>query len=158
MQTESSHTPFGIVLHESAQQRRTDYLYRISIKCLVQNSDGDILVVKESGRSYWDLPGGGMDHGEDFKTAIAREMKEEAHMVGDFSYRIVDVDEPALLATQNFWQVRLIFAVTPVNYNFSPGEDSDEVAFVSPATLAAAGNEVSRRIGRYVESARVTCG
>ena len=43
---------------------RHDYLYRISLKALIYNDVGQILIVKEVGRTYWDLPGGGMDYDE----------------------------------------------------------------------------------------------
>lgn len=123
-------TVYGVVSHATA--RRTDYLYRISLKCLVANEVGDVLVVKESGRDWWDLPGGGMDHGEDIRSAIAREMHEEVNMQGDFDYKILEVDEPKHLGEHNFWQLRLIFEVTPHDLQFSPGDDGDEVAFISP--------------------------
>ena len=41
-----------------------DCLYRISLKALIYNDAGQILVVKEIDRTYWDLPGGGMDYDE----------------------------------------------------------------------------------------------
>jgi 8-oxo-dGTP pyrophosphatase MutT (NUDIX family) len=121
---------YGVVDHDGP--RRTDYLYRVSLKCLVRNERGEVLVVKESGRDWWDLPGGGMDHGEDIRSAIAREMQEEVSMQGDFEYKIVDVDEPKHLHDHNFWQLRLIYGVTPKNMLFAPGDDGDEVAFMLP--------------------------
>ena len=60
----------GVVEHLE-KIRKTDYLYRLSIKGIIFNDAGEILFVKESGRDWWDLPGGGMDHGEDIETAIA---------------------------------------------------------------------------------------
>ncbi len=144
----SSQTTHGIV-DSSRSARRTDYLYRISLKCLIQNEKGEVLVVKEMGRDWWDLPGGGMDHGESIKSAITREMKEEVSLGGDFSYRIIDVDEPALLDAHNFWQLRLIFAVTPDNMAFSPGDDGDEVAFMDPTIFKNSRSNVEQRIYRY---------
>ena len=129
-------------------ERKTDYLYRVSLKCLVRNRQGDVLVVKESGRTWWDLPGGGMDHNESIKNAIAREMKEEASLSGDFTYRVIAVDEPGLLKT-NIWQLRLIFEVIPHNMDFSPGDDGDEIAFLPPAQFEHSQTEVERRIYRY---------
>ena len=73
----------GHISHDNNSDRRTDYLYRISLKGLIRNDAGEVLVVKEAGRDWWDLPGGGMDHGEDIKFALAREMKEEVNMEGD---------------------------------------------------------------------------
>ena len=119
----------GVVEHLEGT-RKTDYLYRLSIKGIIFNDVGEILFVKESGRDWWDLPGGGMDHGEDIKTAIAREMKEEVNLTGDFSYKIVHVDDPAELKNAKVLQVRLIFVIRPEVMEFSPGDDGDEVAFI----------------------------
>ena len=120
----------GVVEHPEGA-RKTDYLYRLPIKSIIFNDIGEILFVKESGRDWWDLPGGGMDHGEDIKTAIAREMKEEVNLTGDFTYRIVHVDDPAELKNAKVLQVRLIFIIKPEIMDFSPGDDGDEVAFIS---------------------------
>jgi len=138
----------GIVFHSPATKRKTDYLYRLSLKSLVKNGKGEVLVVKEAGRDYWDLPGGGMDHGESIKTAISREMKEEVNLKGDFTYRIIAADEPAYLM-HDFWQVRLIFEIKPINMSFSAGEDGDEIAFIDPQTLKNSPSQVERRIYGY---------
>lgn len=37
-----------------------DCLYRISLKSLIYNDAGQILVIKGINRMYWDLPGGTM--------------------------------------------------------------------------------------------------
>lgn len=139
---------FGAIHYEEGP-RRTDYLYRVSIKCLIRNETGKVLVVKEAGRQTWDLPGGGMDHGEAIKSAIAREMKEEVNLTGDFTYTVIAVDEPAFLEAHNFWQVRLIFEVKPDDMSFSTGEDGDEVAFMNPDGFKDSEMDVERRIYRY---------
>jgi 8-oxo-dGTP pyrophosphatase MutT (NUDIX family) len=146
----SEKTSLGIINHKTST-RKTDYLYRISIKGYVRNSIGEVLVVKESGRDWWDLPGGGMDHSENIRLAIAREMKEEVNLEGDFTYKILHVDEPAYLKAHDFWQVRLIFAVKPELMQFSAGEDGDEVAFIDPMTFEKSESEVERRIYRYAK-------
>ena len=119
------------VIHHPNSTRKTDYLYRISVNGVVLNDAGEILFVKESGRDWWDLPGGGMDHGEDIKTAIAREMKEEVNLTGDLTYRVIHVDDPAELINAKALQVRLIFIIKPEIMEFSPGGDGDEIAFMS---------------------------
>lgn len=131
-------TVHGTVHHGSG--RSTDYLYRISIKCIVRDPSGKVLVIKESGRGYWDLPGGGMDHGESIKDAIAREMLEEVSLQGDFSYRIVTLNEPKLLTTHNFWQLRLVFEIRPSVFEFKPGVDCDEMSFIDPIDFKDADN------------------
>jgi 8-oxo-dGTP pyrophosphatase MutT (NUDIX family) len=125
----------GIIEHQEPSSRRTDYLFRISLKCLIQDSEGRVLVVKETGRDWWDLPGGGMDHGETLQAAIAREMKEEVNLRGDFTFKILAVEEPKLLDPHGFWQLRLIFAIELSQLDFSPGDDSDEIAFMNPKSF-----------------------
>lgn len=136
----------GIINHDA---RKTDYLYRVSLKCVIKNPQGEVLVVKESGRHWWDLPGGGMDHGESIQAAIAREMREEVSMQGGFTYRILAVEEPVLLDMHSFWQIRLIFEVAPETMAFSAGDDGDEVAFMAPALFKDSRVNAEKWIYKY---------
>lgn len=136
-------------INYTASNRKTDYLYRVSIKGLVRNEAGKILVVKENGRNYWDIPGGGMDHNESIKQAVAREMKEEVGLSRDFTYRVIAVDDPDYLAPHDLWQVRLILNVVPDDLVFYAGEDGDEIAFIDPETFKESISEVERRIYAY---------
>lgn len=143
----------GVITHPDSP-RPTDYLYRISIKGVIFNDAGEVLVVRETGRDFWDLPGGGMDHGESLHDAIAREMHEEVQLTGDFGYRIVDVDEPRYLEAHNFYQLRLAFEITPAYHQFAPGADADEVMFVDPVVFADSDKAIERKICEYVGAAR----
>lgn len=144
----SQQVSIGVVNYDP-MVRKTDYLYRVSIKGLVRNEKGEILVVKESGRDWWDLPGGGMDHGEDLQMAIAREMNEEVNLQGAFTYKIVDVDEPMYLEQHDFWQLRLVFEITPEIMTFSPGEDADDVAFMPAEVFKDSDKSGERRVYEY---------
>ena len=86
---------------------REDYLYRISIKAIIYNDDGKMLVVKEHGL-HWGLPGGGMDFGETFDKALARELEEEVGYSGGFSYDVVDVANPMYLSNIDAYQVWIV--------------------------------------------------
>jgi 8-oxo-dGTP pyrophosphatase MutT (NUDIX family) len=141
-------TPHGNI-DQSILGRKDDYLFRLSIKALIQNENGEILVVKESGRTWWDLPGGGMDHRESIKEAMARELKEEVNLDGDFTYRIISVDEPGFLEHANLWQVRLVFLVKPLVMQFSPGEDGDDLTFIKPNTLETSTHSAERSVYHY---------
>ena len=136
-------------IDQSAISRKNDYLYRLSIKALIQNENGEVLVVKETGRSWWDLPGGGMDHEESIKAAIARELKEEVNLNGDFTYKVISVDEPAFLEHASLWQVRLVFLVKPDMMQFSPGEDGDDLTFINPSTLKDSSHDAERSVYLY---------
>ena len=58
-------------------------------------------------------------------------MKEEVYLTSDFTYLIAHVYDPAELKNAKVLQVRLIFILEPDIMEFSPGDDGDEVAFIS---------------------------
>jgi 8-oxo-dGTP pyrophosphatase MutT (NUDIX family) len=131
------------------KQMYNDSLYRFSLKCLIKTNEGTILVVKEAGRDFWDLPGGGMDHGESIQSAIARELYEEVGYTGEFTYKVIDIDEAIQLRTREIWQLRAILEVTPDTMNFSVGTDADEIQFVNPRTFKDADRPEERKLYEY---------
>lgn len=140
--------PHGII-NQSELGRKTDYLYRVSIKGLIKNSKGEVLVVKEAGRTWWDLPGGGMDHDENIKSALAREMYEEVGLTGDFTYKIIAVDNPGFLSHANVWQLRLIFEVVPEKLPSEAGNDADEIYYINPFELRDSEYSAERSVYEY---------
>ena len=50
--------------------------YRVSIKAIIRDADGRVLLLQEKDNT-WELPGGGMEHGETPTDALARELAEE---------------------------------------------------------------------------------
>lgn len=140
--------PHGII-DQSELGRKTDYLYRVSIKGLIRNPDGEVLVVKETGRTWWDLPGGGMDHGENIKSALAREMHEEVGLTGDFTYKVIAVDNPGFLSHANVWQLRLIFEVMPETLPTEAGNDADEIHYINPSELRDSEHSAERSVFEY---------
>jgi len=66
--------------------------YQVSLKLLLKNSKGEVLVLKALDRAtyagYYDLPGGRINIGEfkiDFSVILAREVAEE---IGDIKYKL----------------------------------------------------------------------
>jgi 8-oxo-dGTP diphosphatase len=138
----------GVINPEDLNEK-ADYLFRVSIKGLVRNDKDEVLVVKETGRTWWDLPGGGMDHEESIKQAIARELREEVNLIGDFTYHVIAVEEPSFLQRAKIWQIRLIFEVMPENMTFEPGDDGDEVMFINPEKLRDSDDLAERKVYEY---------
>ena len=126
-----------------------DSLYRLSIKCLILTDDQRVLVVKEVGRTGWDLPGGGVDHGETIKVAIARELKEEVGFEGAFTYKVVTMEDPKQLRPRDIWQVRVIVQVFPEEFNFTVGPEADEVLFLPVNTFKDTQIRNEQRIYAY---------
>ncbi len=54
----------------------TPCTYRISVKAVIKDDLGNILLLRERDGS-WELPGGGLEHGEGVKEALTREISEE---------------------------------------------------------------------------------
>ena len=137
----------GVIKHPNSP-RPTDYLFRVSLKCVISNEAGEVLVIKEAGRDFWDLPGGGMDHGESIQAAIARELHEEIGLTGAFTYKLLAIEDPSLLQ-HNFYQLRIIVALLPENTAFSAGVDADEIAFIDPNLLKNSLHNAERKLYHY---------
>ncbi len=108
--------------------------YRVSLKAIIRNDKGEVLLNKEGDSDTWSLPGGGWDHGETEHEALARELHEEVGYTGDFTAQIIGTDV-FWLESKQAYLLWLVYEVVTENMNFSVGTDSSEVAFVNPATL-----------------------
>ena len=98
-----------IVTQYSDGITRSDYLYRISLKALIYNDAGQILVVKEINRTYWDLPGGGMDFGETIESSLKRELYEEVGYKGGLRYQLFDASDEMYIERINANQICFYF-------------------------------------------------
>lgn len=146
-------TVHGLIVHNDSL--RIDSLYRVSLKALIYNPKKHILVVKEAGEKYWDLPGGGMDHGEDILSCLARELHEEVSFKGDIiDSQVIGVDSPVFLQGHSLWQLRVIFLIETDQTRFYPGKDCDEVMFIDPSALSNSTNEDEMSIIHYHKVAR----
>ena len=143
----------GAIIH-SGELVRKDYLFRVSLKAVILNDIGHVLVVKERGRDWWDIPGGGLDHGESIKEALGRELLEEVSLHGDFEYEAILAEDPKYLDNHNLYQMRVAFLVKPNVAVFEPGDDGDEVSFVDPASFEQSGLIIERKIFEYSQLAK----
>lgn len=140
----------GKVIHPNG---RTDYLFRVSLKAVIFNEEGKVLVVKESGRDWWDIPGGGLDHGESIQLALARELHEEVGLTSEFTYRAILAEDPVLLEALGIYQMRITFHVTPERIEFEAGDDSDGIAFVDHCLYKDSELVTERKIYKYCQLA-----
>ena len=124
-----------IITQDSDGITRSDYLYRISLKALIYNNTGQILVVKEINRTYWDLPGGGMDFGETIESSLKRELYEEVGYKGGLRYQLFDASDEIYIERIDANQICFSCRVWTGNFDFSAGVDADEVMFMDPEEL-----------------------
>ena len=121
--------------------------YRVSLKAVIRNSRGEVLVVKE-GSSDWSLPGGGWDHGETERDCLARELHEEVGYRGTFSFRPI-ATQPMYMPHKLAWLLWIVYEVTIPdvdNVSFTVGHDAEEIAWRTPASFATPAAESERWI------------
>lgn len=122
--------------------------YRVSIKAIIRNENDEVLLVREKNNNDWNLPGGGMDHGEDERSALARELFEEVGYKGDFSYKPVGIQSMTLVTVEAF-QLWVVYEVKPDHYSFSVGDQANEISFVDPNLFASSTKFQDRLIYKF---------
>lgn len=107
--------------------------YRVSVKALITNKKGEILVVKEN-QDTWSLPGGGLDHGEDPQAGVLRELKEE---LGVKNAHIKDIatTRTFYLERKSAWLLWVVYAVELPEDGFALGEGVTEVRYMNVSEL-----------------------
>lgn len=108
--------------------------FHVTIKGLSFDDQGRVLLVQEHD-GVWDLPGGRLEHGEDFHTALAREIREEMGI----ECKILD-EQPhwawSALNRDNKWKVVLCFRITLPHLNFTPSDECRACDYFSMPALA----------------------
>jgi len=112
--------PVTDIVTEALADHRPFRLQRLAVYALVRRG-GEVLLTRISGRGAhpgaWTLPGGGLDHGESPRDALAREVREECGVecaVGD----LLDVHDTHFEGTapsgrfEDFHGVHLVFRGT----------------------------------------------
>lgn len=108
--------------------------YRVSLKAVIHNANHEVLVVKESAAPFWNLPGGGLDHGETDTACLKRELYEEVSYEGELTGRPF-ATETLWLRSKQAWLLWVLYEVQTEHDRFSLGRDGEEMAFVDPRTL-----------------------
>lgn len=113
-----------------------DSFFRVSIKGLYVK-DGKILLLKESKEKgeMWELPGGGLEFGEDPQTGLKREILEETSLI------VTNVSKNPIYAWQNKfenkrnldWYHSLVVAykIDLANLEFTPSQECVDIGFFS---------------------------
>ncbi len=119
-----------------------DCFYRVTVKGLCVRDD-KILLLKEAPHisGKWEMLGGGLDFGEDSRTCLEREAREEAGL------KITKMSpKPLYVWTHKYtnrrglkWYYALVLAyrVEFEDLNFTPSEECEEIAFFSKEELGS---------------------
>ena len=128
--------------------RYPDSFYRISLKAIIRNEKGEVLLVKENGDG-WSFPGGGMSHGENVETSLARELYEEVLIDMPFTSCIIGTDVH-YIPEYEAWLLWIIHELTfPNGYTYGKGVDADEVAFVDALDLKDSADIFERLVYKW---------
>ncbi len=88
--------------------------YRVSAKAVIRNTVGEVLVIKEH-QDKWELPGGGLDHGESVHDCLERELREELGMTNVFTEQFSKVETQYMPSRPDkqldFWKMSMYFDV-----------------------------------------------
>lgn len=132
---------------------RVDGLYRLSLKALIYNDSGELLVVKEEDKD-WDAPGGGMDHGETFRQALAREMREETGYDGHFSMQLIGIEEAVYVKSIDCMQVVVGYKVVfDEPYELRVGDDAKAIRYIDADVLGESKDRQTQIIYRFHKKA-----
>lgn len=108
----------------------TQSYYRVSIKGIVIDKDGRILLAREDN-GKWELMGGGLEHGEEPKDCLVREIQEETGLV------VTSISEkPKYFITAprlgtDTYTANVIYEISLADLNFIASDECQELRFFS---------------------------
>jgi len=94
--------------------------YTVGSICLIERADGQVLLLRQTYRNHWGLPGGLLKRGEDPADAARREVLEEVGLP------IEVIGQPAVVVDAAPQRVDLIFRAKP--------RTAHDVALVAPSS------------------------
>ncbi|MEM0997714.1 MAG: NUDIX hydrolase [Bacteroidota bacterium] len=101
--------------------------YRLAIKGLVTDERGRFMLVKEDN-GKWELPGGGLEHGESFREGLTREIDEEMGLEVTAM-----AEQPRFfltcLARDGRWIANAVYPIRLAHLNFTPSSECVALEF-----------------------------
>lgn len=102
--------------------------YRVSVKAFITDDKGRFLLTQESN-GKWELPGGGLDHGENPQEGLKREILEEAGL------EVTKVAKnPSFMITTTHdrtgtYIMNVLYKAELKNLNFTPSRECTALKF-----------------------------
>jgi len=125
--------------------------YRVSVKAFITNDENQILVVREN-QDWWDLPGGGLDHGELPQDCLKREIYEELGVkdvqVGEIAY-----SKTLYLDQKDAWMIWIVYKAKLNSSSFTFGDGVTDAKYIDAQELESSENMFERsvcEVAKYV--------
>jgi ADP-ribose pyrophosphatase YjhB (NUDIX family) len=126
-------------VHQELIER--EQAFNVGVKAvIVQN--GRLLLLKRRGRPFWDVPGGRINHGEDVRQALERELREELPGVSRIRIgRLLYVEQTEFglprgrLPNGNCLLLVLFRVSVKLAHPIMPGDEHTSARWVLPATF-----------------------
>jgi 8-oxo-dGTP pyrophosphatase MutT (NUDIX family) len=112
------------------------------VRGIVEDGQGQVLLVRHSYISGWHFPGGGVDRGEPPEIAVVREMEEEVGLAESTAPAFI-----ALYSQRVFWATNVValYRLRNARIDFKPNLEIREAQFFDPAHLPEGTTEATRR-------------
>ena len=111
--------------------------YRVSIKAVVLNESRDKFLLTQMENGVWDLPGGGMDWGETYNEALAREILEEMNIeVTKIAERpSYFLGGHKMSPEHKLWLANVVYETELSSLDFTPSDECVDIMFVSQSDV-----------------------
>ena len=113
--------------------------YRVSVKAYITDEQGRVFVVKENdneGRSFWGLPGGGLDHGELPHDCLKREIQEELR-VSDVIINEIAYTKSFYMSNKDAWLMWIVYRAKINSSEYVFGDGVTDALYINTERLAS---------------------
>ncbi len=111
--------------------------YRVSIKGIIVDNDGKILLSRENNNK-WEMLGGGLEHGEDPIACLKREILEETGLKVTYVSPNPKyfVTTPSMRLEKTVHIANVIYEIRLNNLEFTPSDECQELRFFSKEEMS----------------------
>ncbi len=111
------------------------------MKALIKNEKDQILLVKEKS-DKWDLPGGGLDHGEEPVDGLRRELREEIGVTDNIDIGNIIDQKSFWIEGKRAWLMWIVYEVSLSDQaHFYPSEGVTDIKFIDPSSFQVSEDE-----------------